>query len=324
MQIYYFSRQGEIPKRLDSVEALPEEGFVWLDFTRHEAQSWPKRVEKLTGIKVHEDHVIDSFNGDHPSFFDGTDDYDMLIFQGLTPEECENHRNLIVTKSAAFFLFDRLLVSIHAESNVSFDVVKRKFCETKLRFPSTPFGMVHVILDAMADRYSTVVDELETRLDHLQDQLLDPKNPFDDWRELLSQRKQAHGLELLCEQNLAVLDTWNREMRVELTDGQRIRLNDLREHLLRLSRHADAIQKDVEVAMQLHFSSVAHRTNKIVQTLTVLSAIFFPLTLITGIYGMNFENMPELHWHYGYYALLAVLVGVGGGLLLWFKRRGFF
>ena len=121
-----------------------------------------------------------------------------------------------------------------------------------------------------------------------------------------------------------MLDTWNREMRVELTDGQRIRLNDLREHLLRLSRHADAIQKDVEVAMQLHFSSVAHRTNKIVQTLTVLSAIFFPLTLITGIYGMNFENMPELHWHYGYYALLAVLVGVGGGLMLWFKRRGFF
>lgn len=324
MQIFLFSRQGEVPKRLDSVESLPEEGFIWLDFTRYEAQSWPKRVEKLTGIKVHEDHVIDSFNGDHPSFFDGTEDYDMLIFQGLTPEDCESHRNLIVTKSAAFFLFDHLLVSVHAAENVSFDVVKRKFCESKLRFPSTPFGMVHVILDTMADRYSTIVDELETRLDHLQDMLLDPKNPFEDWRELLHQRKQAHQLELLCEQNQVALDTWRREMRVELTDGQRIRLNDLREHLQRLMHHADAVQKDIEVAMQLHFSSVAHRTNKIVQTLTVLSAIFFPLTLLTGIWGMNFEHMPELQTRYGYYVALGLLFCIGAGLMSYFKRRGFF
>lgn len=324
MQTYLFSRQGEVPKRLDGAESLPEEGFLWLDFTRYEAQSWPKKVEKLTGIKVHEDHVIDSFNGDHPSFYDGTEDYDMVIFQGLTPEDCESTHDLIVTKSAAFFLFDHLLVSVHASENVSFDVVKRKFCEAKLRFPSTPFGLVHVILDTMADRYSTIVDELETRLDHLQDMLLDPKNPFEDWREMLHQRKQAHQLELLCEQNQVALDTWKREMRVELSDGQRVRLNDLREHLQRLMHHADAIQKDIEVAMQLHFAAVSHKTNKVVQTLTVLSAIFFPLTLITGIYGMNFQHMPELEWHYGYYGLLAVLVLVGGGLLIYFKRRGFF
>ncbi|MDP3859766.1 MAG: magnesium transporter CorA family protein [Stagnimonas sp.] len=324
MQTFLFSRQGEIPKRLDGAESLPEEGFLWLDFTRYEAQSWPKKVEKLTGIKVHEDHVIDSFNGDHPSFYDGTEDYDMVIFQGLTPEDCESTHNLIVTKSAAFFLFDHLLVSVHASENVSFDVVKRKFCEAKLRFPSTPFGLVHVILDTMADRYSTIVDELETRLDHLQDMLLDPKNPFEDWRELLHQRKQAHQLELLCEQNQVALDTWKREMRGELSDSQRVRLNDLSEHLQRLMHHGDAIQKDIEVAMQLHFAAVSHKTNKVVQTLTVLSAIFFPLTLITGIYGMNFQHMPELEWHYGYYGLLAVLVLVGGGLLIYFKRRGFF
>lgn len=324
MQIYLFSRQGEVPQRLDSVETLPEEGFIWLDFTRHEAQSWPKRVEQLSGFEVHENHIADSYNGDHPSIFEGTEDYDMLIFQGLVPEDCESHQDLILTKSAAFFLFDRLLVSVHAEDSASFDLVKRKFCETKLRFPSTPFGLVHVLLDTMVDRSLPVVNELETRLEHLQDMLLNPKNPFEDWHELLSQRKQAHALELLCEQDRTTLDTWAREMRVELTDAQRVRLNDLREHLQRLQRHADSIQKDIEVTMQLHFSSVAHRTNKIVQNLTVLSAIFFPLTLITGIYGMNFEHMPELAWHYGYYAVLAVLVMVGGGLLLWFKRRHFF
>ena len=87
------------------------------------------------------------------------------------------------------------------------------------------------------------------------------------------------------------------------------------------AHEADAVQRDTEIAVQLHFSSVAHRTNKIVQGLTVLSAIFFPLTLITGIYGMNFEHMPELHWRYGYFMVLGLLAIVAGGLLLYFKRR---
>jgi len=324
MQIFLFSRQGEIPQRLESAEALPEEGFLWLDFTRAEAQSWPGWATKLADVKIHEDHIIDSFNGDHPSFFDGAEDYDMLIFQGMTPENCESANDLIVTKSAAFFMFDRLLVTVHAAENGSFDKVKKRFCETKLRFPSTPFGLVHVILDTMLDHYSIIVDELETRMEHMQDVLLDPKNSFRDWRELLHFRKQAHKLELLCECNISSLETWKREMRIELTDNQRVRLTDLREHLQRLVHHADSLQRDMEITVQLHFSSVSHRTNKIVQTLTGLSAVFFPLTLITGIYGMNFDHMPELHWHYGYYLVLASLVAVGGGLLLYFKRRGFF
>jgi magnesium/cobalt transport protein CorA len=324
MQIYQFSRQGEIPVKLDHVEALPQEGFLWLDFTRSNAREWPQHVERLTGIKVHEDHVIDSFNGDHPSYFDGAEDYDMLIFQGLTPEDCENTRDLIVTRSAAFFLFDRLLVTVHAAENLSFDIVKRKFCEVKLRFPSTPFGLTHVVLDIMVDRYLTIVDELENRLEALQDMLLDPHNAFEDWREFLHWRKQAHGMENLCEHNIDAIDVWRRSMRIEITEGQRIRLNDLREHIQRVQSHADSLQKDIEVAVQLHFATVGHKTNQVMRFLTVISAIFFPMTLITGIYGMNFQHMPELGWRYGYFFALGMLAVIGGGLLYVFKRRGLF
>ena len=324
MQIYQLNRQGEIPKRIAAVEQLPAEGFIWLDFTRSEARDWPLWVEKLTGEKVHEAHVTDSFNGDHPSYFDGTEDYDMLIFRGLTPEDCESARNLIVTKSAAFFLFDRLLVSVHAAENDSFQRVKEKFCETKLRFPSTPIGLVHSILDIMVDRYLLIVDELEDRLEKLQDALLDPKDPFDDWQELLNYRKQAHQFELLCEHNLQAIGTWRRRMRVELTENQRVRLDDLVEHLTRVQVHGDALQKDVEVAVQLHFASMSHRTNEIVRTLTAVSIVFFPLTLITGLYGMNFDNMPELHWKYGYFMVLGLLASLGIGLVLWLKSRKVF
>lgn len=324
MQIYSFSREGEVPVRLERVEALPSEGFIWLDFTRKEAESWPAFVEPLVEVSIHDTHVKDSFNGQHPSYFDVTEHYDLLIFQGLTPENCDTAENLIVTKSAAFFIFDHLLVSVHADENVSFDIVKRKFCETKLRFPSTPVGLVYVILDTMVDRYMAITDELERRLALVQNQLIDPKNPFEDWRVLLNYRKQAHDLEVLCEHNLDALDSWKREMRYEISERQGSRLNDLREHIQRVKAHADSVQKDIEVAVQLHFASVSHQTNRIMRNLTVMSAIFFPLTLITGIYGMNFSHMPELQWHYGYFMVLGVLVFVGSVLVWAFKRRGFF
>ncbi len=325
MQAYRFFRDGSRPQRIEEPIALPEEdGFIWLDFTRSSARSWPEWAERLAGVIINEDHLSDSFNGDHPSYYEGTADYDMLIFQALTPEDCENSEELIVTKSAAFFFFDRLLITVRAAENHSFEVVKRKFLESRLRFPSTTFGIVHVVLDTMVERYFTITDELETRLDRMGDSLMDPKSPFNDWQALLRYRKQAHALEMLCEKNTEVLDAWRRTMRQELSEGQRIRFNDLREHIGRVERHADALQRDIEVAVQLHFSSVAHRTNKIVQALTVLSAVFFPLTLLTGIWGMNFEHMPGLKWRYGYLLAIFVIVGLGAGLLIYFKKRRFF
>lgn len=324
MQIYQFSRKGEMPVRLETVSRLPREGFIWLDFTRDEAAEWPAHVEPLAEAQIHDTHVHDSMSNDHPSFFDVTEEYDLLIFQGLTPESCEGAENLIVTKSAALFIFDRLLVTVHADENRSFDIVKRKFCETKLRFPSTPVGLAYVIIDTMVDRYLAITDALEKRLERVQTELLDPRSDFEDWRVLLNYRKQAHDLEVLCEQNMDALDAWKREMRVEITEKQRSRFNDLREHIQRVQAHADSVQKDIEVAVQLHFASVSHQTNRVMRSLTVMSAIFFPLTLITGVYGMNFANMPELHWKYGYFAVLTLLFTAGGGLFYIFKRRRYF
>ena len=323
MHIYQFSRQGVIPTRLDHVDALPDEGFVWLDFTRDEVVDWTDWAHRLTGVRINMEHVSDSLNEDHPSYSDGTEDYDMLVFQALTPVD-HHSQQLIAPKSAAFFMFDGLLITVRSAQNTSFDAVKRKFCETKLRFPSTPFGLAHVILDMMVERYLSITDELERRMEAITDELIDPKSPFEDWQQLMGYRKQAHQLELMCGKNIDALDTWRREMRIEITENQRIRLNDLREHIQRVSMHADAVQRDIEIAVQLHFSAVAHQTNKIVRSLTVLSAIFFPLTLITGVYGMNFEYMPELQWRYGYFMVLGMLVTVAGLLLLYFKRRGIF
>jgi magnesium transporter len=72
----------------------------------------------------------------------------------------------------------------------------------------------------------------------------------------------------------------------------------------------------------LHLASASIRLNEVMKVLTLIATIFIPLTFLVGIYGMNFEHMPELHWHYSYPALLALMFGIAIGMLWWFRKRG--
>jgi Mg2+ and Co2+ transporter CorA len=102
----------------------------------------------------------------------------------------------------------------------------------------------------------------------------------------------------------------------------RLRSRDVQEHIERVLTHVRRLQTSAESAMQMHFSAVGQRTNDIMRTLTVLTAIFLPLNLITGIFGMNFDSLPLIHTSTGFWlALAAMLVlGAGLGLLFWRKR----
>ena len=320
MEILHFA-DGKVPVRLADTGQIPEDGLVWVDFMRDDAQSWECWAEPLVGVPIEAEHVEDSHNPTHPSFFDGTPDYDMLIFQSLGPRDDPFP---LETRTAAFFLFDRVLITVRASDGVSINVARKKMLEGRIKPPDSVLKITHAILDTMVDRFLTVREPLDKHFTQLQDELLDPGKKSDDWRELLAGRRVVRKLEWLSENQIEALDTWRRNTRQDWSATEEVDIRDLREHVDRVLDHARDQERDIEAAVQLHFSSVAHHTNKIMQTLTVLSAIFFPLTLIVGIYGMNFENMPELHWHYGYFYVLGLLSVIGGGLLYAFKRGGYF
>ena len=320
MQALHFLH-NRLPVELGTITEIPAEGMVWIDLVRDEISNWECWAEPLLGVPLEPQHVSDSHNHDHPSFFDGTPDYDMLIFQGLGPRD---EAFPLETRTAAFFLFDRVLLTVRAADNVSLIGVREKLLDGRLKPPGSVLKLTHAILDTMVDRYLKIREPLDQYLTGLQDELLDPSSKCDDWRELLDGRRVVRRLEALSETQLEALDTWRRNTRLDWSPNEEVRIRDLREHVERVLNHASGQERDIEAAVQLHFSSVTHHTNQIMQTLTVLSAIFFPLTLIVGIYGMNFENMPELHWRYGYFVVLGVLLGIAVAMLYWFRRRGFF
>jgi magnesium transporter len=319
MEVYHFVA-GKPPARLDALEQMPADGVVWIDLIREEAQNWECTLEPLLGVALEPQHVADSMNAAHPSFFDGTSDYDMLIFEGLGPRD--DPPLPLETRTATFLMVGRALVAVHAADSVSFILFKQRMTEGRVRTVPSPLHLALQVLDTMVDRFLNIRAPLDSHFTRLQDELLDPASAMNDWRDLLQGRREARKLESLSESQADALDAWRRNSSLEWTQHDDVRFRDLAEHVDRVLTHASGQERDLEAAVQLHFAAMSHRTNRVVQTLTVMSAIFFPLTLITGIYGMNFDNMPELHTRHGYYAVLGIIVGVGVTMALYFRRRG--
>ena len=99
---------------------------------------------------------------------------------------------------------------------------------------------------------------------------------------------------------------------------------DIYDHLLKLSELIEANREITADIRDSYLSYNSHQTNRVMKILTVFTSIFMPLTFIVGVYGMNFENMPELKWQYGYFEALLLMTIIGMGMYIWFKKKGWF
>lgn len=317
----YWIRESGPPERLERVDGLPEEGFLWIDFVRDESPEWARDLESATGNRIFEAHVTDSLNLAHPSFFDITEDYEMLIVRGLATDETET---LFETRPTAYFLLDRVLVTVRPPDSVAAQKVRNRFAEKAFKIPRRPAALLHYLLNFTVDRFLALREPLMNQIQEWQERLLDPRDPFDDWTPLMNRKSHLRRLEVLCEEQEDALVAWREGTRTEFDDHLSVRFNDLLEHIRRVLSHSQNLQNEIETLVQINFSATAHRTNEVMKVLTVISAIFLPLSLIAGIFGMNFEYMPELRLRYAYFVVLGCMVLLGLGMCLVFKRRGWF
>jgi magnesium transporter len=329
--------------------ACPPTGFVWADALHGEVAADPElfraQVEQLTGVRLFDLHLQDAINLHHPSYFDGTQQYDMLVFRKLAPgeaaplDEVSRHGRVralqeIVTRPITFFVFDRVLVTVRNEHSKTIEQMHQRLlaergprpafngerAPDKQRLPTRPDELMLRLLNMMVDRYLDLRQPLTDRLERWQRELLDPRRPFSDWQALLDARIEIRRLENLCEEQLDAL----QELRdgylddtpqPQQSDAFLVRVADVIEHIRRVLTHAQRLENSIETAVQLHFSATSHRTNQIVRLLTVITAVFAPLTLLAGILGMNFDRIPLAHHPQGFYISVAGMVGIG--LLLW-------
>ena len=299
-------------------EPLPPQGYAWLDLTYAEVDRLQPEVERLTGVRVFDDHVADAGNDQHPSSFDSTEQYELVIFRGLAPGSAADR---ILTRPMALFNFDRLLATVRAPDSRSVAHVKSRFLASPAKCPASADELMHRLLSAMVDQYLELRQPLADRLERWQRLLLDPRRPFRDWVKLLESRGEIRGLQHLCEEQRDAIQEWRDYRIADLTPALQVRLTDLAEHIERVLHHARTLERQAEAAVQLYFAAMSHRTSEIMRLLTLITAIFMPLTLITGIFGMNFEFIPGLHSESGFWLSLAGMAAVVAGMLAYFRAR---
>lgn len=355
--------------------------FVWADFPIEEVaaapESWRDSVRQLTGAPILDLHLVDATNTAHPSYFDTTHAYDMVIFRKLTFEtsraiaEAEGSAPApggaapkprrhppgflpalarIDTQPVTFFVFDNVLVTVRPGPSRTIDQVRQRLLELcqaprpqaaprangqapllhGVRPPSRPEDLMLRLLNAMVDRYLELRAPLTRQLDRWQRALLNSRRSFSSWEGLLDARIQLRRLEHLSEEQRDALQEFRDSVLDNRYSGDPtepadkapgrdemllVRINDLMEHIQRVLAHARRLEDSIESAVQIHFSAVAHRTNRTMRTLTLITALFMPLTLITGIFGMNFERMPWLRepdgfwWSLGLMGAVVVVLG---------------
>jgi magnesium transporter len=338
-----------------------EKTFLWIDCTHDEVNAdpaaWNAQIARSTGVQVYDPHLIDIVNMMHPSYFDATQDYALVVFRKPTPlataaqraavegdESLEAHRKLppalekLVTMPVSFLLTENALITIHAAGSRTIEAARNRLLEyksrpagngTSSRPPGSPRELMLRLLNAMVDQYLDLRQPLTQQIDRWQRSLLDPRKPFNNWLALLDARIELHKLDHLCEGQHDAMQELRDYFVDAMRDGENsresdlmlVRIHDVMEHISRVLNHARRLETSIESAVQIHFSAMSHRTSEIMRTLTVITALFMPLTLITGVFGMNFVEMPLLKNPAGFWITMGGMGVVVVALLLVFRRK---
>jgi len=289
--------------------------WYWVDFNEPSEDD----IHHLTEtFHFHPLAVEDCIHRPQRPKLDYYDDYTFFVTHIVNEEKKE-----IIKEELNFFISNHYVVTFHRESVLEVNQVWDRLLSHKNIEKWDPYYVFYDILDKIVDNYFPLMYKLEDELDkienntqnksmdHLMNELFDARHmllnlrhSINPMRDLLYRMLNSHHLQ-------GIRDRWEY-------------FSDIYDHLLKLS---DMVMSSRELTADIrdsYLSLNSHQTNNVMRILTIITSIFAPLTFIAGIYGMNFEYMPELTWKHGYFLALGTMGMVGVLLYLWFKRKGWF
>ncbi|WEI02807.1 magnesium transporter CorA family protein [Acinetobacter johnsonii] len=359
MQSYYFYQHPTAQHTYVQKQPIAEQEaeFIWVECSRDDvvnrAEHWQQDIYAATGLWMNEYHLRDILNLEHPCAFDTLEDYDLLIFRKLiTPDDqikfdtqaTEKHERVfgLATTPISFMLTPQVLITVREQGNKEVESYIQRM-ETVLsrpieehnkprKLPATPLDLTLRLLNNMVDGYLDLRVPLTRRVEFWQQELLQGHRRFTKWHQLLQENMAFQQVENLCEEQIETLQELRDEIvdnyshlkgkkRSEKQDIMLVRVDDLTSHIERIQKHTIRLRNAVQAAIDLHFSAIANQTNENMRILAIITAIFAPLTLLTGVYGMNFEFIPGLKSPTGFWIMLGIMLMTTLILLYYFYRR---
>ncbi|MCA1029503.1 magnesium/cobalt transporter CorA [Bacillus timonensis] len=231
--------------------------------------------------------------------------------------------NELMKDEIDFFVSENYIVTFHRMPSKEIEQTWNKCIHSKKIETWDTNYVFYQILDKIVDNYFPLIYKIEDELDKIENNsekksmnlLMDEL--FDKRYWLLYLRHTVNPMRDLLYKML------NSHELIGIRDKKEY-FSDIYDHLLKLSEMVMSNRELTSDIRDSYLSMNSHQTNNVMKVLTIITSIFVPLTFIAGIYGMNFEHMPELSWQYGYFISLGVMGGIGLALFLWFKSRGWF
>lgn len=314
INILAFTKKSQLIQNLTLEQLTGNDiSWYWVDFESPDQEE----IKLLSDyFKFHPLAIEDCLENLERPKMDYYDTYTFFIFHALGQDTLD-------PLEIDLFIGDNYVVTFHKSQLEEISSVHQKIINNENVQTEGPAYIIYLILDKIVDRFFPAVYRIEDYLNEIDIRSGDKKfislidQVFDLRADLLKLRHIINSTKELLYQmlNSDHLKDFKKNMR---------HFNDIYDHLLQLS---DTVESSREVTKDIrdsYLSINSHRMNKIMTILTIITSIFIPLTFIVGIYGMNFDYMPELRWHYGYFYVLGIMAFIGISMLLWFKRKGWF
>ena len=322
MEIFVYHKGADHIDEGFPVEKLPElladkESLVWVDME----QPNEKDNRLLSDVfHFHPLTIEDAIETRNQPKVEPYSNYLFLIVHGVTMET--NSTNF-VTRELDIYLGANFVLTYHHESFRSINAVKGQVRSNTFHCERGADYLLHQILDKLVDLYIPVVDDFDAAINNLEDRIFQMKKGSNKLlEEIMDLKRSVARLVRISSKQMDVITRLANGEFPSISKDVLPFYRDIYDHLHRVSVLAENYRDLIGGLLNLHFNVVANRTNDVVKILTIFSAIVLPLSLIAGIYGMNFENMPELHTRNGYYVALAMMFIVGVGLIIYFWRKG--
>jgi magnesium transporter len=316
---FYLAPDGKLPDQL-STEQIKSflatgEGLLWVDIEDMTSED----ADLLSNVfHFHPLAVADCVSKSiHPPKIDDFEDYLFIIVHGIN--YCIES-DVVDTTELNLFVGKNYVVTNH-------DIPMRSVTSMleRIRKDGRPMRrgvdfLAHDFIDALVDNIMPAIDEMNDKSATVEAEALqEPKR--ETLASIMQLKRSILALERVMSPQRGILDRLSRGEYTLIREQARIYYRNIYDHLLRIEMLNYNLRDIVDSTLSTYLSSVSNRMNEVMRVLTLIATIFIPLTFIAGIYGMNFANMPELQWRYGYFGILILMAVIGIALVFYFKRK---
>lgn len=328
VKAFYLTPDGDLQHDLVREQIIAayesKKGLLWVDVseTTEEDRHFLEQDLHLHHLAV-EDCVSCNI---HPPKIDNFDDYLFIVVHGI------NHvveSDTVDTAEVGLFLGKNFVISNHNYPLYSVGHIQQTIEENDRLLRRGPDFLVHAIIDTLIDNVMPTIDRMTDFAEQIEEEVIHrpQQNVLDAIMKLKRSSLKVHRV--MAPQR----DVLNRLSRGEFTiikKEAQIFYRDIFDHVVRIEDLNQSLLDRADNALATYLSSVANKQNETMRVLSIVATIFLPLTLLAGIYGMNFDNMPELHWWWGYFMVLGIIGFVilvlvwrfwASGWFAWGKRK---